>query len=608
MSVAKKKSQRKWLKKLVPAKKIVLVGLILLLILVSLISFVVYLFRDRVYPGVFVAGVDLSAQTSQQAVSQLKESLTARLITLNFYHGPTLYQISLTPDSFEADFEGTLSQALEYGHQKIYFQKVSLPLKLKLTDSLKESTKAIAQAVDQPPINSQLKVEGDQINATPSQDGLVVDTDKLNQIITHYLNTGQLTDNNLPIKKVSPKLSYQQALKIKNRLDQIKLAPLKLVFKDLSFTLNLETILSLIDLEQSESNLAVIELFDEPVEVKSISINSEEISDVKLTLNKKRLNDYLNDLASQIDRPVEEPLFSFDPSAGSGQVRVTEFRPPQEGRKLDLSKSYDKISQALITPGQTVVNLSVETIAPKNKLTNDLGIKELLGRGISHFTGSIANRIYNIELTAKKINGILVAPAEIFSFNNAVGDISSASGFRQAYVIKSGRTVLDDGGGVCQDSTTLFRAVLNAGLPVLKRTAHAYRVGYYEQGFPPGLDATVYAPSVDFQFKNDTGAHILIQAYTSGNSLYVDLYGTSDGRVATISTPIVSNQTPPPPELRQEDPTLPKGTVKQVDFSAWGASVVFSRTVKRGGEILINETYRSNFRPWQAIYLVGTGG
>ena len=166
--------------------------------------------------------------------------------------------------------------------------------------------------------------------------------------------------------------------------------------------------------------------------------------------------------------------------------------------------------------------------------------------------------------------------------------------------------MLDDGGGVCQDSTTLFRAVLNAGLPVVKRTAHAYRVGYYEQGFPPGLDATVFSPSVDFQFKNDTPSHVLIQAYTLGNSLYVDLYGTSDGRVSKISTPIVTNQTRPPPELRQDDPTLPKGTVKQVDFSAWGANVTFTRKVERNGEILINETFRSNFRPWQAIFLVGT--
>jgi vancomycin resistance protein YoaR len=199
-----------------------------------------------------------------------------------------------------------------------------------------------------------------------------------------------------------------------------------------------------------------------------------------------------------------------------------------------------------------------------------------------------------------------VPPGENFSFNKSVGDIDGASGYKPAYVIKSGRTVLDDGGGVCQVSTTIFRAVLNSGLPVVARTAHAYRVGYYEQGFSPGLDATVFSPSVDFIFKNDTNSFVLIQAYRDGLTLYVDLYGTSDGRVATVSKPVVTSVTPAPPDLRQDDPTLPKGTVKQVDFAAAGANVSFNRTVTRAGQTLISETFKSNFKPWQAIYLVGT--
>jgi len=91
-----------------------------------------------------------------------------------------------------------------------------------------------------------------------------------------------------------------------------------------------------------------------------------------------------------------------------------------------------------------------------------------------------------------------------------------------------------------------------------------------------------------------------------GNTLYFDLYGTSDGRIVNLTKPIVTNQTPPPPELRQDDPTLPKGQVKQVDWAAWGANVSFKRTVTRNGQTLIDETWRSNFKPWQAVYLVGT--
>ncbi|KKQ15947.1 MAG: VanW family protein [Candidatus Daviesbacteria bacterium GW2011_GWA1_36_8] len=363
-------------------------------------------------------------------------------------------------------------------------------------------------------------------------------------------------------------------------------------------------LLTLIDLENTKSSIAQTQTLK--FNLRSIKVGNQELMDTKLTLNQDKVNLYLKKIASQIDRPVQEPLLSVDPSSDPQRPKITQFQPPIEGQKLDLEKTYTLLSQAMLNQNQKTIELPVTVVKPKNKLTNDLGINELIGRGVSNFAGSIPNRIYNIELTAQRINGALIPPGEIFSFNSTIGDVSADNGYKQAYVIKSGRTVLDDGGGVCQDSTTVFRAALNAGLPIVKRTAHAYRVGYYEQGFPPGLDATIFTPSVDFQFKNDTPAHILLQAYTRGTTLYIDLYGTSDGRFVEMTKPIVLNQTPPPDPLYQDDPSLPRGTTKQVDFSAWGANVSFSRTVTRNGEVIISDTFKSNYRPWQAVYLVGT--
>src|SRR3989344_778584 len=318
----------------------------------------------------------------------------------------------------------------------------------------------------------------------------------------------------------------------------------------------------------------------------------------------------IDELASRIDIPVEEALFQFE------KGRVTAFRASKEGRAVQKEESLARFEEAVkalprAPTNYIVINLPVYTIKPTatTDKVNTFGIKELIGRGYSEFTGSIPGRVHNIALAASRLNGILIPPGETFSFNGAVGDISAATGYQSAYIIKEGRTVLGDGGGVCQVSTTLFRAALAAGLPIVERHAHAYRVKYYElAGFKPGLDATVFSPTVDFKFKNDTLAHILIQTKTDtkNQTLTFELYGTHDGRSSEINNHKVWAATSPPPPLYQDDPTLKTGETKQVDWAAWGAKASFDYRVTRGNEVLQDTTFVSNFRAWQAVYLKGT--
>lgn len=331
-----------------------------------------------------------------------------------------------------------------------------------------------------------------------------------------------------------------------------------------------------------------------------------------LTLHNDVIDDTLTRLAESIDIPSEDATFQFE------NGRVTVFRPSKIGRILDSNKAKNAILAGITTflqkrssVGDTLAfSLPVEPLIPKitTESSNEYGIKELLAVGTSQFAHSIPGRVHNVELAASRINGKLVAPGDTFSFNEALGDVSATTGFAPAYIIKEGRTVLGDGGGVCQVSTTLFRAILAAGFPIVERHAHAYRVGYYEQDTPPGLDATVFAPSIDLKFKNDTNHHILIQTRTdTGNyTLRFELYGTSDGRKAEITKPVILSQTPPPADLYQDDPTLPLGVVKQVDWQAWGAKVNFDYKVTRNGEVLQQQSFFSAYRPWQAIFLRGT--
>lgn len=324
------------------------------------------------------------------------------------------------------------------------------------------------------------------------------------------------------------------------------------------------------------------------------------------------VDETLHTLSENIDIPAQDALFQFE------KGKVTAFTASKDGRKLNIPSTKALISETISlsavngnrVPALQTIALPVETVVPSitTQNSNNYGIRELIGTGKSTFKGSIVSRMKNIALAASRLSGKLIPPGEIFSFNGALGDVSAATGFLPAYIIQEGRTVLGDGGGVCQVSTTLFRAALSAGLPIEERRAHAYRVSYYEQDSGPGLDATVFAPSVDLKFKNDTGHHVLIQASADipNASLTFELYGTADGRRSEVTKPVILSQTPPPEDFYQDDPTLQAGVVKQVDWRAWGAKVNFSYKVYKGEELIYDKSFYSVYQPWRAVFLRGT--
>ena len=319
------------------------------------------------------------------------------------------------------------------------------------------------------------------------------------------------------------------------------------------------------------------------------------------------LEDGINQFKDTYNRPAKNALFKFE------NGRVVSFQREETGNMLltdSLLFDLDQYIRSLkFKPQNYVITLREKPVEPEITLakSNSFGIEELIGEGVSNYTHSIPGRIHNVVFGASKFNGVLIPKGKTFSFNEIIGDISASTGYQPAYIIKEGKTVLGDGGGVCQISTTLFRATLNSGLPILERYAHAYRVSYYENDSKPGLDATVFAPNVDLKIENNTPAAILIQTSVDEDNmlLYFRLYGKKDGRNAEISTPILWDVAPPPPALYQDDPTLKRGITKQVDFAAWGGKASFNYKVTKGGQVMFEKKFFSSYKPWQAIYLVG---
>ncbi len=241
-----------------------------------------------------------------------------------------------------------------------------------------------------------------------------------------------------------------------------------------------------------------------------------------------------------------------------------------------------------------------------SKELQEIGIKELIGVGHTTFYGSTWNRIHNISVGLERFNGILIAPDEEFSFNENLGRVDNTTGYRKELVITKVGTIPEYGGGLCQVSTTMYRSAIFSGLPITARAPHSYAVSYYSQLLGYGLDATIYLGGQDLKFSNDTGGHILVQAYTEDKHAYIKFYGTSDGRSVTLEGPEFSNYRYPLQEIIYETSNeLAPGEKKQVEKKHTGFDALWYRTISRpGGEDQVEEIF-SHYKTTQEKYLMG---
>lgn len=546
-------------------------------------------YSEKIYPNLSIVNIDLSGKSISEANTLLSQNVKVpekiKLI------GPNQSTDLNTKDiELSYDFEASTQRAFNYIRtgNLVYdwFHRIKLlnsPTNFGLIAKVNEEklSKIISVVAGQNSIEAvepSIKLVNGNVQVNKGSAGSEVDQTALRLKIGDNLSKAVESDIEIPINKIDNSLTDMGALVVKSRAEKYLTKKMTLKFEYTNFDYGPTELLKFIDIKGGLNNEAI----------------SKEVTNI----------------ASKVNREPQNPKFSFEGG------RVTEFLPALDGVKVDTTKLKEIITDSLnklettdekvVTPDIPITKTPPEVTTDK---VNDLGIKELIGRGTSTYFHSIPNRVYNVSLATSRINGILVKPGETFSFNGSLGDVSQFTGYQQAYIISGGKTILGDGGGVCQVSSTLFRSLLNAGLPITERAAHAYRVGYYEQNSPPGMDATVYGPSPDLKFTNDTPGHILIVAKADPKrySLVFELYGTSDGRKATITKPVVSNITPALPTVYQDDPTLPMGTLKQVDYSAAGARVSFNYTVERNGEIIHKKTFVSNYRPWAAVYLRGAG-
>jgi vancomycin resistance protein YoaR len=331
---------------------------------------------------------------------------------------------------------------------------------------------------------------------------------------------------------------------------------------------------------------------------------------IEVTLDADALGAFLSPLAPDLERPAENARFIFN-----DDTRLLDLlREPVIGRTLDVPASIQAINDGL-NAGTHQIPLVFQSIQPEvgsEATGEELGITENVVAISTYFAGSSPSRIQNITTASQRFHGLLVAPGETLSMAEVLGDISLDTGYAEALIIFGDRTINGVGGGVCQVSTTLFRAAFFGGYQIDERYPHAYRVLYYEQrcALSPscaGFDATVFAPLVDFRFTNDSPYWLLLETYIYGNQLLWKIYSTSDGREVQYSSTGLTDVVEHPEALYRENPDLDQGEIRQVDYAADGADVVVTRTVTRNGSVIHQDRFSTHYLPWRAIYEFGPG-
>jgi len=570
-------------------------------------------YRGRIYPGVHAWGVDLSGLKPEEAARALSATFTyPQSQAFTFKDGNRVWSTTPAELGVSFDLPATVTAAYSVGRSgdlfldwiaqfKAWYRGTQVaPVVIYDESAALLYLENVAQIIFQPTVEASLVANGTQVQATPGRIGRQVDVLATAATLrTHLL---ALEGGEIPLTFIETPPLILDASPQAAAAEAILSQPLMLDIAERGpgdpgpWTIDSQTLGTMLSIRRVEE--------------------SSSAAHYEVGLDPTTLRARLEPLAAQLERKPQNARFTFNDD--TRQLELIEHAV--NGRQLDLDATMVLINQQLAQKNHSVA-LVFKTSAPPagdDATAAQLGITELVSQQSTYFKGSIPERINNIQVAAARFHGLLIPPQGVFSFDDNLGDVSLDTGFAEALIIFGGRTIRGVGGGVCQVSTTVFRAAYFGGYPILERNSHAYRVGYYEHGDPgtwsgPGLDATVFAPLVDFKFQNDSPDWLLMEVYVNEAARRITwkFYSTSDGRTVSVSPPDIRNVVPHPDPLYEEDPTLPPGqdNIKQVDYAADGADVTVTRLITRNG-VRINPSERpltTHYQPWQAVYHYGPG-
>jgi vancomycin resistance protein YoaR len=560
-------------------------------------------YGEAALPGVSVQGEPVSGHSSGAIVAGLSQRYGAFLTQpLTLVYGGQTWRPSLADLGLSLDTGAVARQAVAAGRHgdpitrlrelwALYRNGLDITPRVVVDQRVLQGyLLRIAPEIEQPPQDAALSIAAAKVVGTPSAPGVQLLVDATANDVLLAAQALRPQDISIRTRSLAPLVDDTALVRAQSRAAELLQSPIELTRGDQSWVWEPEKLAELLRIQPAAGSLAV--QVDEELLAQSVE-----------------------GLAQLVDTGTAEPRLRF----ADGAVRIVEEGKP--GWRLRQDEAAVAISELLMSsqPTTRTLALPVEQLTPRitEATLGSLGIKELVGEGLSSFAGSAEYRITNIKAGAARMDGVLIAPDEEFSFNRQLGEVDAANGFVEGYAIIGNRTQLEWGGGVCQDSTTVFRAAFWAGLPITERHAHAFYISWYDryglgpQGNGQGLDAAIYTGVNDLKFVNDTGNWLLMQADVdeANQVLAIRLYGTKPNREVRLEGPSVSNEVRAPSEpVYIDDPGLPSGTFRQSDTARGGRDITVERVIVQGGVEMSRDSFFTRFRAWPNIFVRGTGG
>lgn len=609
----------------------ILLLVILVIILIGLSVFT-NIYQNKIYPGISLGRFDLSGknfftalETLEQPVKQLdtdglKFVYQDKEVRILPHYASTSGDVNYDILSF--DLTKSVQTAYNLGRgkrleQNLWEQLNALLFKKHLELDYQLNEKELFNTLQEnfaeletPTVEAQLMVDSKlNFSVQAGKPGQIVNYQEIiNEVKTKVENL-DFTPTKIQLEKDYPRINQENSRVALEQAKNLIKDNLVLSYQDKTWEIKPAQLATWLELKWAPQvqNPGLTDsdasTWLENYRLPNLTNSQAPVAQVTLGLKSEPVEEYLDNTAKEVNIPVQEGKFYLNP-----EDKLVQFQSSQEGLELNKQATITEIEQELIIAGQQTVELVVDVAQPEVNEGNveEMGIKERIGIGESNFAGSPRNRIHNIGVGSDILNGLLIKPNQEFSLLKALGKTDASTGYLPELVIKGKKVVPEYGGGLCQVGTTMFRVALDTGLPITERQNHSFQVSYYidEQG-KPGKDATIYDPSPDLKFINDTGHYILIRSRIEGGKLMYEFWGTLDGRKVEIGVVSVAGRTSSPGTIEEETDDLAPGEQTCSGHNVAGITAEFDYQVTYPNGDVKKQTFVSKYKAFSEICLVG---